>query len=304
MSFTASTFIGGGGGGSGAPVVCAGEAVNARMCARQGVHAHCGCSRVSPVRPHAAESHPWSIAPGNEQGRCKQPQCARARAEARPIRKRHFLGSAVQCSAALSYAAAVLRSAAGASMTNVRAWAMRSERAHRWIVALAHAADAHLRAPAGEALHAHSDAAIERHRALQGRCPGTHRPHVAALRPVVRPLPPRSAAPAASSGAMWVLRLNPCQGTPVRVLRVLHVRPRVLILPRTAWPSTARLCVSAWTSALAQSSSQKRSAWPTSATHNGLSREGRGAASQVGGCPCAMGFAHACVSGRVRAPTR
>ena len=40
------------------------------------------------------------------------------------------------------------------------------------MVALAHAADAHLRAPAGEALHAHSDAAMERHRAVAGTLPG------------------------------------------------------------------------------------------------------------------------------------
>ncbi len=40
------------------------------------------------------------------------------------------------------------------------------------MVALAHAADAHLRAPTGEALHAHSDAAMERHRAVAGTLTG------------------------------------------------------------------------------------------------------------------------------------
>ena len=45
---------------------------DAGRCARKAVHAHSGCSRVSPVRPHAAESHPSSITPCNEHGRCKQ----------------------------------------------------------------------------------------------------------------------------------------------------------------------------------------------------------------------------------------
>jgi hypothetical protein len=75
------------------------------------------------------------------------------------------------------------------------------------------------------------------------------------------------------------------------------MRPRVLIVPRTSWPSTARLCVSAWTSAPAQNSSQKSLPWPMSATHNGLSSEGRGAASRGGRVRVrAMGFAHACAS--------
>ena len=72
VSFPAST-VGGGCGGAGAPAICVGVAVNARMCAREAVHTHPGRSRVSPVRPHAAESHPWSRAPGNAHGRCKRP---------------------------------------------------------------------------------------------------------------------------------------------------------------------------------------------------------------------------------------
>jgi hypothetical protein len=91
--------------------------------------------------------------------------------EARPIRKRHVLGSAAQGSAGLCCGGAARRRRREQDERFVP-WAMGSKRAHRWTVALAHAADAHLRAPAGEALHAYSDAAIERHRAVAGTLPG------------------------------------------------------------------------------------------------------------------------------------
>jgi hypothetical protein len=95
-------------------------------CARQGVHAHSGCSRVSPVRPYAAESHPLSIAPCNAHGRCRQPEGANARGEA--SRSASATSWAVQRKAGPGYAAAVLSSALGASTTKVRAQAMGSER--------------------------------------------------------------------------------------------------------------------------------------------------------------------------------
>jgi hypothetical protein len=172
-----------------------------------------------------------------------------------------------QRSAALRSAFAALRSALGAS-ANAPAWAIGSERLS---APLLHACACRRRTRSRTSRRGPARAQRCCDRAAPGRCGDVARRRTGRTR-TARAIPPlqrygRGGATATTGSKQWCnvgtpstqweLRA-PCQGTPVRVP---HMRPRVLIVPRTSWPTPARLCISPKTSAPAQMSS----AWPMSA---------------------------------------